>query len=106
MDAPQFPDDFSEFLKLLDAHRVEYLLVGGYAVGLHGYPRATIDLDMTIGCTCHRCAFTRRWTTSCSPRIIASMPAPIPAPMAPYAAAASTSQYLVPGTREINMDRL
>lgn len=48
MDAPQFPEDFSEFLRLLNAHRVEYLLVGGYAVGLHGYPRATIDLDIWV----------------------------------------------------------
>ena len=43
---PQLPDDFREFLKLLNAHGVDYLLVGGYAVGLHGYPRATVDLDI------------------------------------------------------------
>jgi len=48
MDAPQLPDDFSEFLRLLNAHGVEYLLVGGYAVGIHGYPRATIDLDVWV----------------------------------------------------------
>jgi len=35
-------------LRLLNANRVEYLLVGGYAVGLHGYPRATIDLDVWV----------------------------------------------------------
>lgn len=51
MDAPQLPDDFREFLRLLGAHRVEYLLVGGYAVGLHGYPRATIDLDVWVATT-------------------------------------------------------
>jgi hypothetical protein len=51
MDPPQLPDDFSEFLRLLNAHRVEYLLVGGYAVGLHGYPRATIDLDVWVAST-------------------------------------------------------
>ena len=51
MDAPQLPDDFREFLRLLNAHHVEYLLVGGYAVGLHGYPRATIDLDVWITAT-------------------------------------------------------
>ena len=33
--------DFKEFLKLLNAKQVEYLLIGGYAVGYHGYPRAT-----------------------------------------------------------------
>ena len=48
MDAPQLTADFREFLTLLNANRVEYLLVGGYAVGLHGYPRATIDLDVWI----------------------------------------------------------
>lgn len=51
MDAPLLPDDFKEFLKLFNANRVEYLLVGGYAVGLHGYPRATIDLDVWIQAT-------------------------------------------------------
>jgi hypothetical protein len=45
MDAPLLTDDFKEFLRLLNASRVEYLLVGGYAVGLHGYPRSTADLE-------------------------------------------------------------
>jgi hypothetical protein len=40
--------DFKDFLKLLNAHRVDYLLIGGYAVGYHGYPRATVDLDVWI----------------------------------------------------------
>jgi hypothetical protein len=38
--------DFKDFLRLLNSHRVEYLVVGGYAVGYHGYPRATGDLDI------------------------------------------------------------
>ncbi len=42
------PPDFREFLKLLNAHQVEYLLIGGYAVGYHGYPRATADMDIWI----------------------------------------------------------
>lgn len=42
------PPDFKEFLKLLNAHGVKYLLVGGYAVAFHGYPRATADLDVWI----------------------------------------------------------
>jgi hypothetical protein len=42
------PPDFKEFLKLLNAHQVEYLLVGGYAVGYYGYPRATADIDLWI----------------------------------------------------------
>jgi hypothetical protein len=40
--------DFRDFLRLLNSHRVEYLVVGGYAVGYHGYPRATGDLDIWI----------------------------------------------------------
>jgi predicted nucleotidyltransferase len=41
-------DHFKEFLRLLNDHRVEYLLIGGYAVGAHGYPRATKDLDVWV----------------------------------------------------------
>lgn len=44
----QLPLDFKEFLKLLNSHQVEYLLVGGYAVGYHGYPRATGDMDLWV----------------------------------------------------------
>ena len=42
------PADFREFLKLLNSQRVEYLLVGGYAVGFYGYPRATADMDIWV----------------------------------------------------------
>ena len=45
---PELPHDFKEFLKLLNSHSVEYLLIGGYAVGYYGYPRATNDLDIWI----------------------------------------------------------
>lgn len=48
MAIPQLTPDFSEFLKLLNSAGVEYLLVGGYAVGIHGYVRATGDLDIWI----------------------------------------------------------
>ena len=48
MEQIEFPQDFSEFLKLLNAHRVEYLLIGGFAVALHGYPRATADMDVWV----------------------------------------------------------
>lgn len=49
MEKRQLPPDFREFLKLLDAHGVEYLLIGGYAVSYHGYPRSTYDMDLWIG---------------------------------------------------------
>lgn len=40
--------DFKEFIELLNAHEVRYLVVGGYAVALHGYPRYTKDIDIWI----------------------------------------------------------
>ncbi len=40
--------DFKEFIELLNANNVKYLIVGGYAVGIHGYPRYTKDLDIWI----------------------------------------------------------
>ncbi len=40
--------DFREFIALLNANSVKYLIVGGYAVGFHGYPRYTKDLDVWI----------------------------------------------------------
>jgi predicted nucleotidyltransferase len=48
MATTHLPPDFKEFLKLLNAHQVEYLLIGGYAVGYYGYPRATADMDIWI----------------------------------------------------------
>jgi len=38
--------DFEELLRLLEEHRVEYMVVGGYAVAFHGYPRFTKDIDV------------------------------------------------------------
>lgn len=42
------PKDFKDFLKLLNSKRIKYLLIGGYAVGYYGYPRATADMDIWI----------------------------------------------------------
>ncbi len=42
------PPDFKELLKLFNAHQIEYLLIGGYAVGYYGYPRATADMDLWV----------------------------------------------------------
>lgn len=44
----RLPADFRDFLKLLNFHRVEYLLIGGYAVCYHGYYRSTADIDFWI----------------------------------------------------------
>ena len=40
--------DFKEFVELLEKHNAEYLVVGGYAVGIHGRPRYTGDLDVWV----------------------------------------------------------
>ena len=40
--------DFKEFFQLLNAHEVRYLIVGGYAVAFHGYPRYTKDVDIWV----------------------------------------------------------
>ena len=45
------PNDFKEFLKLLRAERVEYLLVGGWAVIYHGYPSADKRFRYLDWCT-------------------------------------------------------
>jgi hypothetical protein len=42
------PEDFKDFIRFLNANNVEYLLVGGWAVGLYGNPRATKDIDFLI----------------------------------------------------------
>ena len=43
--------DFNEFLKLLNYHKVRYVIVGGYALGAHLIPRTTKDLDILIEAT-------------------------------------------------------
>lgn len=40
--------DFKEFVESLNDNGVRYLVIGGYAVALHGYPRYTKDLDIWI----------------------------------------------------------
>lgn len=42
------PNDFKELLALLNAHKVEYLVVGAFALAHHGAPRFTGDLDILV----------------------------------------------------------
>ena len=44
----QLPDDFKEFIQFLNEHKVHYLLLGEWAVGLYGNPRATKEIDFLI----------------------------------------------------------
>jgi len=41
-------DDWREFLRLLIAHRVKFLVVGAHALAAHGRPRFTGDLDVFV----------------------------------------------------------
>ena len=52
----QLPTDFQDFLKLLNRHNVRYVIVGGYAVGIHGYIRPTHDLDVFVEMSPHNAA--------------------------------------------------
>ncbi len=40
--------DFRELLELFNEHKVEYLIVGGYALAFHGVPRYTGDIDIFV----------------------------------------------------------
>ena len=44
-----FPLDFRDLLAVFAAHNVDYLVVGGYAVGFHARPRFTKDIDLWVG---------------------------------------------------------
>ena len=46
-----FSQDFKEFVELLIKNNAEYLIVGGFAVAIHGHPRYTGDLDIWINPT-------------------------------------------------------
>jgi hypothetical protein len=45
-----FNNEFLEFIDCLNKCKVRYILVGGYSVILHGYPRTTGDLDIWVDC--------------------------------------------------------
>ena len=41
-------EDYKEMLQLLSEEQVDFMIVGAYALGTHGYPRATGDIDIWI----------------------------------------------------------
>lgn len=43
--------DLREFIESLNSHRVEYLIVGAFALAFHGVPRSTRDIDIVVGTT-------------------------------------------------------
>jgi hypothetical protein len=48
MDQRQLPEDFKEFIRFFNKNEVCYLLVGGWATGLYGHPRATKDIGFLV----------------------------------------------------------
>jgi len=48
MEQKQLPEDFKDFIKCLNSNNVRYLLLGGWAVGIYGSPRATKDIDFLV----------------------------------------------------------
>ncbi len=47
----RFPNHFKEFIEAINKYQVEYLLIGGYAMGVYGHYRGTGDLDIFINAT-------------------------------------------------------
>jgi hypothetical protein len=50
-----FEDDFRDFLSVLNNQKVDYILVGGYSVIIHGYPRTTGDVGLWVRKTQENC---------------------------------------------------
>ncbi len=48
MDDRLFNEDYREMIECLQREGVDFMLVGGYAVALHGWPRMTFDIDFWI----------------------------------------------------------
>ena len=44
----EIPQDFKELLELFNAHGVEYIIVGGYALAFYGAVRFTGDIDLFV----------------------------------------------------------
>ena len=48
MAKKHLPQDFKDFINLLNSNNVKYLLLGGWSVGFYGNPRATKDIDFLV----------------------------------------------------------
>jgi hypothetical protein len=53
--------DYKEMLQCLLEENVRFLLVGAYAVAVHGFPRATKDIDFFVWATPENAANLMRW---------------------------------------------
>ena len=41
-------EDYRDMLQCLSDEKVKFILVGAYALAAHGYPRATMDIDIWV----------------------------------------------------------
>ncbi|MBW1994396.1 MAG: hypothetical protein JRI77_08090 [Deltaproteobacteria bacterium] len=41
-------EDYKDMLRALSDEKVKFLLIGAYAMAAHGYPRATMDIDIWV----------------------------------------------------------
>ena len=65
MDTTHLPPDFKEFIQYINSEKIEYLLVGGYAVGIHGGARFTADMDIWVKCDqANAPSSAERWRSS------------------------------------------
>ena len=60
-----FDEEILNFWKALQDHHVQYILVGGYAINLHGYQRFTGDLDIWLNDTIENRQALRKAFVSC-----------------------------------------
>ena len=48
---PASLEDLKSLVQSLNQHQVDYLLIGGYALFVHGYHHATTDIDVLVPAT-------------------------------------------------------
>lgn len=41
-------EEFQNLIKKLNAEKIDYAICGGWAMAIHGAPRATIDIDLLV----------------------------------------------------------
>lgn len=50
-EGTELNEDFIDMLASLDEHEVDFIIVGAYALAVHGFPRATGDIDVLVRAT-------------------------------------------------------
>jgi hypothetical protein len=87
MSKLELPDDFRDVLVALADQRADFVLIGGWAMAVHGRPRATEDLDVLV-----------RATLTNSAKVFAALAA-FGAPVGPHGVDATTFDHEGPAYR-------